>query len=265
MTTRSPLPVSHESIKPISHASTNQRAFELATRDLRPGQRIVDVGAGQGYFSQLVGEHVARTFGVTPDTMLSACDLYPEQFRYTGVRCDPTEPSGRLRYPDGGFDVACSIEVIEHIEDQFQFVRELHRVLRPGGRAIISTPNLLNINSRLRYLHSGFWLLFDPLSLTSRDPVHTSGHIGPISYYYLAYLCHRAGFSRVRVHYDRRKRSAMAWGALLLPFVTLGNAGFRRRLEAKKPEVARENETILDAMGSWDMLTSRSIVVEAVK
>ena len=253
------------SIKPISHATTNQRAFDLATRDLRPGQRIVDVGAGEGYFSQLVGQHVARVFGVAPDAMLSACDLYPEYFRYEGIRCDPTEQSGALRYPDASFDIAASVEVIEHIEDQFQFVRELHRVLRPGGRAIISTPNLLNINSRLRYLHSGFWLLFDPLSLSSRDPVHTSGHISPITYYYLAYLCRRAGFQRVEVHYDRHKTSAKVLASLLLPFIRLGNGGFRRRLSTKKPVVAAENADILDAMGSWEMLTSRSIVVEAFR
>lgn len=256
---------SAESIKPISHGSTNRRAFEIATRDLQTGQRLVDVGAGQGYFSQLVGDHVTRMLGVAPSTMLSACDLFPEYFKYQAIRCDPVEPNGRLVYGDDSFDIACSVEVIEHLEDQFQFVRELHRVLKPGGRAIVSTPNLLSINSRIRFLHSGFWLLFDPLSLTSRDPVHTSGHIGPITYYYLAYLFHRAGFQSVRVHFDRRKRSAVAWLALFGPLVSLGNSAFRRRLALKKPQVARENREILDAMSSWDMLTSRSVVVEAVK
>ena len=135
----------------------------------------------------------------------------------------------------------------------------------PGGRALVTTPNLLNINSRIRYLHSGFWLLFDPLPLRSHNPVHTAGHIGPITFYYLAYLFYRAGFATVNVHFDRRKRSAVVWTILLLPVLLLGHSGFRMRLARKVPETYRENGFLIDRINSWDMLTSRSIVLEGVK
>ena len=52
---------------------------------------------------------------------------------------------------------------------------------------------MLNLNSRVRYLHSGFTVLFDPLLLSSDDPRHTAGHINPVPYYYLAYQLRRAG------------------------------------------------------------------------
>jgi SAM-dependent methyltransferase len=157
------------------------------------------------------------------------------------------------------------VEVIEHLEDQFHFVRELYRVVKPGGRAIVTTPNLLNVNSRLRYLANGFWLLFDPLSLSSTDPVHTAGHIHPISFYYLAYIFHRAGFRTVRVHFDRHKRSAMVWTALLSPLLLLGRLGLAARLRRKRPGVYEENAALLAAQNGWGMLTSRSIVLEGVK
>jgi hypothetical protein len=158
-----------------------------------------------------------------------------------------------------------AIEVVEHVEDQFEFMRELYRVAKRGGRVFVTTPNLLNINSRLRYLHSGFWLLFDPLPLKSQQIVHLEGHISPITYYYLAYLFHRAGFSDVRVHFDRRKRSAVVLAALLAPFVAMGNALFHWRLRRKAPERYRENRALLRDANSWDMLTRRSIIVEGVK
>jgi SAM-dependent methyltransferase len=224
---------------------------------------VLDVGAGEGYFSKRVGDFVASRFEVDPQAVLSACDVVPSIFRYDGVRCDPILPGGRLPYEDATFDVVCSLEVIEHVEDQFAFTRELNRVLRPGGIAIISTPNVLNLNSRLRFLHSGFGLLFDPLSLTSTDPVHTSGHIHPVTYYYLAYQLYRAGFLTVDVRFDRFKSSAKAWYVVFGPWIALANARFRRTLKRKKPDVERENEPILSAINSRQMLTARSVIAVA--
>lgn len=95
-------------------------------------------------------------------------------------------------------------------------------MLRPGGRAVISTPNVLNMNSRYRQLHSDFATLFDPLSLSSQDVVQTSGHINPVSYYDLSYALTHAGAREVQVTYDRFKRSALVPLALFSPFLVLG-------------------------------------------
>lgn len=252
-------------IRPISHPSTSEKAFSLVSGLLGADSRVVDVGAGEGYFSKMIGDEVSRRFGVAPDRVVSACDVFPEFFRYDGVRCDKIESGGVLPYADATFDVACSLEVVEHVEDQFLFARELHRILKPGGIAVLSTPNVLNMNSRLRQLHSGFGVLFDPLSLSSTDPVHTSGHINPVSYYYLAYQLRRAGFVSVDAHYDRFKASAMALTAVLGMFVAAGGALFRTRLRRKRPQVALENRALVDAINSPGMLTSRSVIALARK
>jgi len=250
---------------PISHTATNDRLLELVSPMLRDGARVVDVGAGEGYFSQLLGERVRSTRGVEPSEVIRACDLYPEFFRYPDVPCDPIDAAGVFPYDDASFDVAVSVEVVEHLQDQFHFMRELFRVVRPGGHAFVSTPNLLNIISRLRYLHSGFWLLFDPLPLSSHDPRHTSGHIHPITAYYLAYLFARAGFTDLRIHFDRHKRSAAALAALTWPMRALPNALFDRRLQRKQPLSWRENRHLIESLNSWGMLTARSIIVEGRK
>jgi SAM-dependent methyltransferase len=251
-------------IRPISHWSTNDKAFALVQPFLDRGARLADIGAGEGFFSKKMGDYLERA-GASPAVSLSACDLFPEFFRYAGIVCDPVSPDGRLPYDDASFDVACSLEVIEHLEDQFLFVRELFRILKPGGVAIISTPNVLNINSRLRTLHSGFAVLFDPLPISSSDPVHTSGHIHPISYYYLAYMLFRAGFAGVAVEYDRLKRSSS--GLLLVAgwYVAAGNWLFRRRLRKRKPEVEADSRGVIDELNSHDMLRSRSVIAVARK
>lgn len=247
-------------IRPISHRSTNDKVMELVRPLLKRGVRIADIGAGEGFFSQLVGTHVESELGLEPSAILSACDIFPEYFRYRAIECGRIAPDGRLPYDDASIDVACSLEVVEHVEDQFAFARELFRVLRPGGIAILSTPNILNINSRWRNLHSGFAVLFDPLLLSSADPVHTSGHINPVSYYYLAYQLTRAGFAATSVDYDRFKTSARFLVVLCAPVIWIGNQLLRRRLNSRKPDVAAENASILSGMWSLQMLTSRSII-----
>jgi len=251
-------------IRPISHWSTNDKVFSLIQPFLERGARVVDVGAGEGFFSKKMGDYLAAT-GRRAAESLAACDLFPEFFRYNGVVCDRVPLDGRLPYDDNTFDVACSLEVVEHLEDQFLFSRELFRVLKPGGIAIISTPNVLNINSRLRTLHSGFAVLFDPLPLSSNDPVHTSGHIHPVSFYYLAYMLSRAGFARVSVEYDRLKNSSRGLLFLAGWYVALGHWFFNRRLRKRNPGVEAENRSVLQALASYRMLLSRSVIAVAQK
>jgi SAM-dependent methyltransferase len=232
---------------------------------LRTDAQVLDLGAGQGYFSQLLGNYLRSEMGVEPSAVLRACDVVPSQFRYSELSCDQIPERGRLPYADGTFDLVCSLEVIEHVEDQFEFAREAYRVLKPGGAFLLSTPNVLNMNSRWRFLHSGFPVLFDPLSLNLRDVVHTSGHIHPVSFYYLHVALRAAGFAAVNVHYDHFKRSAAFQLIVLGPLLLLGRLGFLLRMRRKRPQEMRENRDAVRTMDSFRMLTSRSILLFSTK
>ncbi len=248
-----------------SHHLTNQKVLEMVTAEDLRNRKVLDVGAGEGYLVALLGEYVQENLRCDAGQVLRACDTKPELFKYRPVVCDPIGSDGRLPYPDESFDVVTCIEVVEHLEDQFRLAREVFRLCRPGGRLLLSTPNILNINSRLRFLHSGFATLFDPVPLGEEDPVGLAGHIHPVGFYYLAHLLHRAGFQRVRPHFDLPKKSGILFAALFYPFVRLWHAGFRRRMRRKYPALYEENSTLLDSLNSWGMLTSRSVIVEAVK
>jgi ubiquinone/menaquinone biosynthesis C-methylase UbiE len=250
-------------IKAISHFSTNDKVVELITPLIGAHSRVLDVGAGHGAMSQRLADYVSSRYGGPIGDRVSACDTAPEIFQSTDVRCSKIEADGRLPYDDASFDIVCSLEVVEHVEDQFKYCRELVRVLAPGGTVIISTPNILNMNSRWRAFCTGFPVLFDPLSLDEVDAVHTSGHIHPVSYYYLAYAMRRAGADHIHAFYDRIKRSAIALWVLSIPVVAVRNFLFTLRLTRKLPAIMRQNEPFLRECRSLGMMWSRSIILVA--
>lgn len=251
--------------KELSAPATTTRVLELLEDLDWSTARVADVGAGRGHFSRILGERLRTDRGLDAREHLFPCDLIPDSFQYEALDCSPTGPDGRLPFPDDHFDAVVSIEVVEHVEDQFAFLRELTRVTKPGGRVLVTTPNVLNLNSRLRSLFCGFPLLFDPLPLRDQDIRFTSGHIHPVSPYFLAYDALKAGLVEPSFHPDRTKSSAVALAALLSPALLLGHWSFQRRLRRKRPEVLDQNRAILSATQGWGLLTCRTTILRATK
>lgn len=225
--------------------------------------KVCDVGAGPGLFSQVLCDFVRNQHGLEPKDHVFACDLDPSSFGCDEIECVTSDLSGRLPFDDDTFDVSVMIEVIEHVEDQFAFFRELKRITKPGGRVIVSTPNTINMNSRMRELFVGFPLLFGLLPLSEHDARFLGGHIHPISPYFLAYTAIRAGFKDVLLRSDRMKRSAAFLAVLFYPFLALGSYFHRSRLKRKAPSVLADNESLLAQISGWELLTGRTAVLRA--
>ena len=224
-------------------------------------RRVLDIGAGEGYLARLVHGRIA---GHGLSTVLEACDLFPENFRVPAMRCHGIDLHCGLPFPTASVDLAYSVEVIEHLEDQFEFVREAHRVLRPGGRLIVTTPNVLSLTSRLRTLFVGFPELFGPLPLGSSDPQHVGGHIHPVSIYYLAYIAEKIGFRVAACHIDRVKSSAVA-ALVLWPLIAFATRYARAGMRRRSASTVAENVAHLAAVNSFRVLTGRTITLELVK
>ena len=92
---------------------------------------VLEIGTGSGYGAEVIMPH-ARRF-VTIDKFRTDADLRGAEFRQATV---PPIP-----FADASFDCVISFQVIEHIERDHEFVSEVARVLRPGGRFIVTTPN----------------------------------------------------------------------------------------------------------------------------
>ncbi|MEZ5385668.1 MAG: class I SAM-dependent methyltransferase [Prosthecobacter sp.] len=220
--------------------------------------RYLDIGSGRGTLITRVKSKL--------NVEASACDYTDTLMQVPGQKVDIANLNHEpLPYADATFDVVTATEVIEHLEDFRRVVREIHRVLKPGGVCILSTPNILNLNSRLRFLTFGFWNLFGPLPVKHSALYSTGGHINPVSWFYVAHALLDAGFPDVTPHIDRRQRSAMPKLALLYPFIKLFGWLAMRRERLRFKTLDEANEPLVAAMGSVDMLLGRTIITKSVK
>jgi SAM-dependent methyltransferase len=113
--------------------------YHFAVR-LARGKRVLDAGCGAGYGSAELAD-VAES--------VTAIDIAAEAVEYarahyalpnlTFERASCVE----LPFADGGFDLVVAFEVIEHLENWREFLKEVRRVLAPSGQLIVSTPNRL--------------------------------------------------------------------------------------------------------------------------
>ena len=112
------------------------------------GLRVLDVASGEGYGSHLLARDAASVVGVdlSADAVLHATSRYPAaNLRYVAASCI------QIPEPDASFDVIVSFETIEHIMEHEAFLREVDRLLAPGGMFIISSPNRVEYSDRTGY------------------------------------------------------------------------------------------------------------------
>ena len=233
-----------------------QSALSIA-RDERRGEAWkthLDIGAGTGRLVELFRNEFHTT--------TSVCDYTDHLMKIPGQKVDIANLNEqKLPYADASFDVVTATEVVEHLEHYRETIREIHRVLKPGGVAILSTPNILNINSRLRYLWFGYYNLFGPLPVRNSALYSTGGHINPVSWFYLAHSMLDAGFDDVGWRIDKVQRSSVPkWLLLYLPIKLFGGLAWRRE-KTRFKTLDSGNSPLVRDMNHTDMLLGRTILV----
>lgn len=179
-----------------------------------PGKRLIDVGAASCVFAGM-----ARDAGL--DAV--ACDYSKEALAH-GAETYKVEtlqsPAEEIAALDASFDVVTIFHTIEHLPDPLKVLRELHRVLKPGGMVFLETPNYqlhALIQTRLRFLMPVYrFLTKKPLGLPWV----------PFDHYYHwtpRHLCdalRRAGFREARARHifgyrSNTKPNALFWCAYM--------------------------------------------------
>jgi SAM-dependent methyltransferase len=250
-------------IKDLLPALLRRRQAELTGKD------ILDVPAGEGDTSQLLLDLGAN---------VTASDLYPEYFRYPAIPCVKANLNDKLPFADASFDVVICQEGIEHMPNQLHLFQEVNRVLRTGGRAIVTTPNYSNLRSRLSYLllESEAYRLMPPNEV---DSVWASDNAKTLQEVYLGHiffanltrqraLAVLSGFQLVEVHPTRVNYTSLA----LLPFFALWMrlATWRAKRRGSKreqfnPKRAGIYDELTQLNNSLNVLTGGHLITEYQK
>jgi SAM-dependent methyltransferase len=118
-------------------------AMHLATYDFAKafvhGKRVLDYGCGSGYGSALVAPLATSVEAV--DVAQDAVDFANEQYTADNLRFARIDPDKPLPFAADAFDIVLSFQVFEHVAQVDEYLREVNRVLAPGGVFLLVTPD----------------------------------------------------------------------------------------------------------------------------
>jgi ubiquinone/menaquinone biosynthesis C-methylase UbiE len=221
--------------------------------------QYLDIGSGKG---ELLTVFAQRFPALQP----FACDCTDQLMKRAGQKVEVADLNReKLPFGDDRFYVVTCSETLEHLENYWHLLRETFRVLRPGGIAVFSTPNILNLRSRFRFFSTGFYNLFGPVFPDEKDVFSPRGHINPVSWFYLANALVSVGFEDVTMRVDKYQRRSFVPFALLSAPIRLTNRIALRREEKKYLTVTQKNENAVRAINSTDLLLGRTLIVRAKK
>lgn len=158
----------------------------VSTLTVKSKDRIIELGSGNGEFAKKLMEF-------TPNVVaLDGSTAHQNTGKEMGVDIQYCNFEVNLPFDSNSFDVAVSLEVIEHIANAELFLSEIYRVIKPNAHLIISTPNVAHIGFRYKALlgempplegqHLRFWNIQGFISLleSSGFSVDTIIALGPI-------------------------------------------------------------------------------------
>ena len=224
---------------------------EILRNATKPG-KILDAPAGDGTISKKLQDAGYEVY---------AADIAPQLFNLPGVHCEKADLNLELHYEDEFFDYILNSNGIEHLEDQYTFVRECYRILKPRGRLLITTPNILNLKARVASLLLGLHTFHDRPH-NEVDDYEGGGHINMASYFDLRVNLHRNGFKIVSVTTHMHSTTALLFSFLLPCIYMMTYRSFRRE---KNREQRDRNKDIFKHVHSADLLFGKKLFVLAEK
>jgi len=242
-----------ESAAKNTHNVVEEMLFKPNSRKVVTCNRVLDVPCGDGAFTARLRK---RNVTVISGDIVDNIKKYIPEAQFVFVDMDIPFP-----FEDNSFtDVVC-IDGIEHIERQFDFIRECNRVLELNGSVIISTPNISSARSRWRYFLTGQHNKYkSPLSESVITPYH---HKSMISFSELRYLLHTNGFRIEEVRTNRIKLISYLYGIVFVFLYLATQIAYNR--EERDPSERMKNQEIIRTMYSRPVFWGETLIIKAKK
>lgn len=170
------------------NALRRQKILQLAQADGLSGKRILDIGCATGYLGQALKQPDNFVAGVdVAESAVAEARKVLDAAYVVDVENEPW-PEDFVTQP---FDLVICAEFIEHLFDQDAFLQHIKKIMKPGGRLILTTPNFLLWNNRLRMLLGRFG---------PKEALFDQSHIHLLSYRGFKEKIAQAGFTVVAEH-----------------------------------------------------------------
>lgn len=219
-------------------------ALRLIPKDQPPGLAI-DLSAGDGRTVRALRERGWRVI---------ATEYRPGAPGWIAADLNRDFP---LR--SASFDLVVMLEVIEHLADVPHALNEIARIMKPGATAILSTPNRLNVTSRIHYLLSGFYKgRRAPLPYRYRAADGRNWHIMGLND--LHWIAHGEGLWLDAIGSSRRKLRARIYAPLLYAPIKLFSYLLYVR-GVRDPDQRRINRGLYRLMTSASLLMDENLIM----
>jgi SAM-dependent methyltransferase len=158
----------YKGIQEMAAFHLHSDVFRMLEPYLKKGMHVLDFGCGKGAFSQRL---------IDAGMIVDVCDLNIEQVEakvHNKFQLDLNCQSVPELIP-GKYDLIVAIEIIEHLHNPWKYLSDCISLLKTDGIIVLSTPNISNFISRLRFFMRGSMIAYE-----KADLVH--GHITPLSF-----------------------------------------------------------------------------------
>jgi SAM-dependent methyltransferase len=166
--------------KVLASPGVHESVIKVMKAHVRKGARVLELGAGTGAFTLRLQEqgYQVTASGIEPDNF--TLDAVP----FVLLDINKEIPAEHLRQ----YEVVVAVEVIEHLENTFDFFRKIYDLLKPNGVVLITTPNISAMRSRLMFLKSSNFSFFNLVLMDQW------GHIQILPPWLLTKGAEKAGF-----------------------------------------------------------------------
>lgn len=153
-------------------------------------KRVLDCGAGRGVLTKRLIESGAEAY---------ACDMNKRGFRID-AKFKKADLNNSIPFQNSFFDSIASIEVIEHLENPSNLMREFQRTLKKGGCLVLTTPNIQNVKSKIQFFFKSNLHWFHESEFGKKG----AQHINPLYWRELIYLLKKNGFNHIEISSNRK-------------------------------------------------------------